>query len=316
MCHEDKPEEAFAFQSLATGERQAQCRACHAVYRRAHYLRTKPAYIENERLRLRGHRERNRALIIEYLLAHPCVDCGETDPIVLDFDHRDPSTKRLAVGRLANKKRWPQVRAEIEKCDVRCASCHRRRTARQFAWRRASPSALHAEPGAQTAPVGASTPLLASETAELRACSTCGELRPLSEFALKSARTGRRSTKCRSCQRAYSRAHYRKERSRYLDKAKQRNRASRDRFALLILDYLRSHPCVDCGETDPTVLEFDHRDPSAKSSTVNALGRAQDWTALETEIAKCDVRCANCHRRRTARQFSWISRVSEDGAAA
>lgn len=53
-CHEDKPEEAFAFQSLATGERQAQCRACHAVYRRAHYLRTKPAYIENERLRLRG----------------------------------------------------------------------------------------------------------------------------------------------------------------------------------------------------------------------------------------------------------------------
>ena len=62
MCHEDKPAEAFAFQSIATGERSDHCRECHAAYRRQHYLRNKPTYIENERLRVRGHRLRNRDL--------------------------------------------------------------------------------------------------------------------------------------------------------------------------------------------------------------------------------------------------------------
>jgi len=81
-----------------------------------------------------GYRIENRALLLAHLLGHPCVDCGETDPVLLDFDHRDPASKRKEVGRLAATKPWPQVLAEIAKCDVRCANCHRRRTARQFAW--------------------------------------------------------------------------------------------------------------------------------------------------------------------------------------
>ena len=29
------------------------------------------------------------------------------------------------------------------------------------------------------------------------------------------------------------------------------------------------------------------------------------WNAILVEIAKCDIRCANCHRRRTASQYGW-----------
>jgi hypothetical protein len=66
---------------------------------------------------------------------------------------------------------------------------------------------------------------------------------------------------------------------------------------------LATHPCVDCGESDPVVLEFDHRDPAAKSFSIgDALGKTWQWEKIAAEIAKCDVRCANCHRRRTARQ--------------
>jgi hypothetical protein len=54
------------------------------------------------------------------------------------------------------------------------------------------------------------------------------------------------------------------------------------------------------------VLEFDHIDRSLKRQTVGFLARSgYPWPTVEAELAKCEVRCANCHRRRTAVQFDW-----------
>jgi hypothetical protein len=55
-----------------------------------------------------------------------CTDCGEQDPVVLEFDHR--ADKREAVVRLACGCSLETLRQEIAKCDVRCANCHRVRT--------------------------------------------------------------------------------------------------------------------------------------------------------------------------------------------
>ena len=60
---------------------------------------------------------------------NPCVDCGEGDPVVLEFDHlRD---KRFSIGQELVRRSWRSILAEIEKCEVVCANCHRRRTARR-----------------------------------------------------------------------------------------------------------------------------------------------------------------------------------------
>lgn len=63
---------------------------------------------------------------------------------------------------------------------------------------------------------------------------------------------------------------------------------------------------MDCGEKDPVVLEFDHIDPAAKSFEIGNMTRI-GWglERLLAEAEKCDVVCANCHRRRTAKQF-WL----------
>ena len=317
MCKLFKPESDFAFRSLKTGERQSSCRECHAAYRRAHSLRTKETYVRREVARMRGYRIENHARILEYLLGHPCVDCGQTNPIVLDFDHRDPAAKRTEVARLTGTKPWPQVLAEIAKCDVRCANCHRRRTATQFAWRRARPRATPHLDLSWVATRPRDRRASDDDSLVLRTCTTCHVAQPASEFAIKNTRTGLRSTKCKSCQRAYSRLHYRGNRGLYLDKAAKRNARERDRLAVVLLEYLATHPCVDCGTTDVTVLEFDHRDGTAKVATITALIRQFRLREIEAEIAKCDVRCANCHRRRTARQFNWTGRVlrEEDSAA-
>ena len=72
--------------------------------------------------------------------------------------------------------------------------------------------------------------------------------------------------------------------------------------------YLHEHPCVDCGETDIAVLEFDHRSQATKELRVSALVcQGYKWETIKTEIDKCDVRCANCHRRRTAIQLGWYA---------
>src|SRR5258706_13546326 len=127
MCHKWKPESAFAFRSLATGVRQDHCRECHAAHRRQHYLDNRAIYIAREVARIAGFRLENRLRLFEYLSAHSCVDCGEDDVLVLEFDHRDPATKRREVTYLAARKPWKAVAAEIAKCDVRCVNCHRRR---------------------------------------------------------------------------------------------------------------------------------------------------------------------------------------------
>ena len=68
-----------------------------------------------------------------------------------------------------------------------------------------------------------------------------------------------------------------------------------------LIEFFRTHPCLDCGELDPVVLEFDHVRGEKKFDVGQCLAR-NTWQTVLDEIAKCEVVCANCHRRRTARR--------------
>lgn len=117
----------------------------------------------------------------------------------------------------------------------------------------------------------------------------------------------RRATYCRECSQSYIREHYKNNTKYYLDKTKKRNRQVRIRAYKYISSYLKSHPCVDCGEMDIVVLEFDHRDQNSKDEDISRIIRRRlPFERLVKEISKCDVRCANCHRRKTAKESkSW-----------
>lgn len=106
------------------------------------------------------------------------------------------------------------------------------------------------------------------------------------------------------------RKHYVDNKEAYVAKAKRNNERYKNRIRSEIVTYLTSHPCIDCGEVDPVVLEFDHKDPHTKEFNIaEAFTRCTTSKALVAEIEKCDVRCANCHRRKTARQFNWWDRA-------
>lgn len=66
-----------------------------------------------------------RAYVADYKAERGCVRCGETDPIVLEFHHRNPAEKEYDAARFPRLSR-PRLDAELAKCDVVCANCHRR----------------------------------------------------------------------------------------------------------------------------------------------------------------------------------------------
>jgi len=101
-------------------------------------------------------------------------------------------------------------------------------------------------------------------------------------------------------------AYNRKWNAAHSEQLHQARRLAQTRNKTYVLGYLTQHPCVDCGEKDPIVLEFDHRDPKEKCDNIaHLISTRSTIKIIEKEITKCDVRCANCHRRKTAKQFGY-----------
>jgi hypothetical protein len=133
-------------------------------------------------------------------------------------------------------------------------------------------------------------------------CTRCGPpAQPIENFAIRNRARGTRQYICRDCQNEYVRAHYRANRAAYIEKARVRNTEQIRINAEFMIAFLEDHPCVDCGESDIIVLEFDHLRDKVADVSVLARGGYSIET-IQKEIDKCEVVCANCHRRRTAKR--------------
>jgi hypothetical protein len=133
-------------------------------------------------------------------------------------------------------------------------------------------------------------------------CCTCHLDQPLSAFNKRAAATDGLQARCRDCSSRW----YEVNRAEHKANVRKRNERVRVEWQLKLALYLSEHPCVDCGERDVRCLEFDHLDAQTKLSNVTRMvANAMPWTTVLAEIEKCDVRCANCHRRVTAERGGW-----------
>ena len=125
-CNEEKSGADFGKRGRIRNKR---CRACCAAAVRKTYA-TSVDYRKSSRDRHARSSLENHVYIYQYLKYHPCVDCGESDPLALEFDHVNPADKRECVMALVSCSRT-RIDAEIALCVVRCANCHTRKTAKE-----------------------------------------------------------------------------------------------------------------------------------------------------------------------------------------
>lgn len=124
----------------------------------------------------------------------------------------------------------------------------------------------------------------------MKTCTRCGETRDDNEHG--------KYARCRQCRSELSKEYYHankeRERAKRVQAKSERSEASK----AALIEYLSTQRCVDCGESDLMVLEFDHL--GDKEAMVTDLVRhGYSWETIKAEIDKCDVVCCNCHRRRT-----------------
>lgn len=98
----------------------------------------------------------------------------------------------------------------------------------------------------------------------------------------------------RDLQAGYKKKHYDANKKRLIEEASNR-RESRGRW---FREYLADKKCGRCGESHPSCLDFHHRDPSMKVVNVSqSVNRCWSIEKILKEVAKCDILCANCHRK-------------------
>lgn len=134
---------------------------------------------------------------------------------------------------------------------------------------------------------------------ETKQCSRCDVRKVIGEFRVRPS--GGLHSRCRACVARYQHDWYVANREAVIARARARGEAAVAANRVRVYTYLSKHPCVDCGESDPAVLEFDH--VGTKRGDISLMTRAgYAWTTIQEEIARCLVRCGSCHRRKTARE--------------
>ena len=150
-------------------------------------------------------------------------------------------------------------------------------------------------------------------------CSACQQSKATVEFNIRRASADGLQNICKGCNREKARRYYAENREAHIRVIMARKAQIRRATLEAIGEYLTVNACTDCGERDIRVLDFDHGPDVDKSGEVMKL--VQDGYSLARvmiEIAKCDVRCRNCHAKVTYERMgmNWRSAlVSRAGAA-
>lgn len=144
-----------------------------------------------------------------------------------------------------------------------------------------------------------------------KTCSKCGETKPTDCFYADARQSSGLRPNCKDCTKLQHKTKYRSDpnfRARKLATATSYQKGLRRDYQIRILTLLKKSGCIDCDEKDPIVLDFDHL--GNKTAGISHMVRNHySWEEIEAEIAKCVVRCSNCHRRKTAKERNYYSDI-------
>ena len=125
-CKQEKDVSLFSKCSIKKDGLYPSCKQCQGEHSKKY--RARPEVKKENKIREKEYLRIRKEIVLKYLLEHPCVDCGNSDVRVLEFDHN--GDKREIISRMiTNKVNIKILEDEMSKCSVRCANCHRIRHA-------------------------------------------------------------------------------------------------------------------------------------------------------------------------------------------
>jgi hypothetical protein len=138
-------------------------------------------------------------------------------------------------------------------------------------------------------------------------CGKCKTEKEVSNF-------GKRGNKlqpwCKPCKNFWDRENYRNNKSQRRTQINTRRNTCIAENREFLKDYFEKHHCVDCGESDLVVLEFDHIYGVKTFNVGEAVVQGFSLEKIKQEIQKCEVVCANCHKRRTSKRGNhWRTKI-------
>ena len=136
----------------------------------------------------------------------------------------------------------------------------------------------------------------------MKHCNRCDKDKSLDQF---NKRGDKVQPYCRDCQSDFHRAYYEANKTNRREQIRARQKVQIALNREYILSYLRSNPCIDCGDARIVVLEFDHVRGTKHLEVGTLAYQGVSIKKLQEEIDKCDVRCANCHTIVTAQRAGW-----------
>lgn len=138
----------------------------------------------------------------------------------------------------------------------------------------------------------------------MKTCIRCNIEKSIEDFYRRAANKDGRQGYCKEC----AKIHYKtwqeqspERKNRHAEWRKQRVAEVRKLF----IQYMKDKCCIDCGNTNIIVLQHDHVSGDKKFGVTEMINRGHSWEAVLQEIAKCEIRCANCHTIVTAQRGNW-----------
>ena len=128
-----------------------------------------------------------------------------------------------------------------------------------------------------------------------KVCCKCKVPKVIGHFAFRCEMTGKRRSECKDCHNGDKRVKFHK-----VPKSKQKkiNRKNKNKYRDWYRELKKSLICIKCLESNAVCLDFHHKDPTTKINNVADLVRKRSPKDLILkEISKCEVLCANCHRK-------------------
>jgi 5-methylcytosine-specific restriction endonuclease McrA len=133
-CKVPKSLNDFYLDKRSPTGRRYDCKECHKTFGKNKYHQDekyRQQHIAKRKNTARNRRKKHQLQLMQILAQSGCIACGERDPIVLDFDHIANKEFGISVA-LRRGIRWSAIVQELQKCQILCSNCHRRKTAREL----------------------------------------------------------------------------------------------------------------------------------------------------------------------------------------